>query len=64
MLRVVRGEPTAEELAAVVVALATRSTPVPPAPPPTPAWHDHAHRLGVTRPGPRAWWTSGLPAGS
>lgn len=62
MLRVVRGEPTDEELAAVVVALVTRAAR-PAAPPPVPAWHDHAHRLGVTRPGPRAWWTSGLPTG-
>ena len=61
-LRVVRGEPTAEELAALVAVLAAR-----PAAPPPPrlrsAWADPARRLGLThRPGPAAWRRSALPA--
>lgn len=60
MLRVVRGEPTDEELAAVVVALATRAGQ-PPAPPRVPVWRDHARRLGVLRRGPDTWRASALP---
>jgi hypothetical protein len=60
-LRVVRGEPTAEELAALVAVLAAR----PAAPPPrrlSSAWADPARRLGLThRPGPAAWRRSALP---
>jgi hypothetical protein len=62
-LRVVRGEPTAEELAALVAVLAARS--VAPASPPRlrSAWADPARRLGLThRPGPAAWRRSALPA--
>jgi acyl-CoA carboxylase epsilon subunit len=61
-LRVVRGEPTPEELAALVAVLAARSVPAA-APPLRPAWSDPARRLGLTaRPGPDAWRRSALPA--
>ena len=63
-LRVVRGEPTAEELAAVVAVLAARSAAAPqPAWRPRSAWADPARRLGLThRAGPGAWRRSTLPA--
>jgi len=62
-LRVVRGEPTAEELAALVAVLAARSAATAPAPRPRSAWADPVRRLGLTaRPGPGAWRRSALPA--
>ncbi len=61
LLRVVRGTPTPEELAALITVLAARPTPPPPAQPTRPLWTDHARRLGVPRPGPTTWRASGLP---
>ncbi|HEV7655794.1 MAG TPA: acyl-CoA carboxylase subunit epsilon [Mycobacteriales bacterium] len=61
-LRVVRGEPTATELAALVAVLAGRSAGSAPAPRPRSTWSDPARRLGVTRPGPLGWRSSALPA--
>jgi hypothetical protein len=62
-LRVVRGQPTAEELAALVALFAARSAGTVPAPRPRSAWADPARRLGLTaRPGPGAWRRSALPA--
>jgi len=62
-LRVVRGEPTADDLAALVAVLAARSAVAPPAPRSRSAWADPARRLGLTqRPGPSAWRRSALPA--
>ncbi|MEV0843173.1 acyl-CoA carboxylase subunit epsilon [Actinocatenispora sera] len=62
MLRVVRGEPTAEELAALVTAIASVRAGAPAAAPaPPPLWRDPAARLGVTRRGPLAWPTSARP---
>jgi hypothetical protein len=62
-LRVVRGEPTAEELAALVAVLAARSAVPARAPGLRPVWSDPARRLGLThRPGPGAWRRSALPA--
>jgi hypothetical protein len=63
-LRVVRGEPTAEELAALVAVLAARSAAAPAqARRPRSAWADPAGRLGLThRAGPGAWRRSTLPA--
>lgn len=61
-LRVVRGEPTAEELAVLVAVLTTRSAP--PAPPARTrsAWSDPARRLRVpARVGPGAWRRAALP---
>jgi len=59
LLRVVRGEPTAEELAALVAVVTARSAAGPEAAPRS-AWTDRA--LLVRRcpaPGPGAWRTSG-----
>ncbi|GLY89238.1 acyl-CoA carboxylase subunit epsilon [Actinoallomurus iriomotensis] len=63
-LQVVRGDPTPEELAAVVTVLTARAraaTP-PPAPRPRSAWADPTRRLRRTLPhGPGAWRASSLP---
>jgi hypothetical protein len=62
LLRVVRGEPTAEELAAVVAVVTARSTARGEATPRS-VWTDRA--LLVRRfpdPGPGAWRTSGWRA--
>ena len=63
VLRVVRGEPSADELAALVAVLTTRSVSgAALAPPRRTAWNDPA-RL-VRQPvyaGPGAWRASGLP---
>ncbi|HEY7100554.1 MAG TPA: acyl-CoA carboxylase epsilon subunit [Mycobacteriales bacterium] len=63
-LRVVRGEPTAEELAALVAVLAARSAAAPePARRRRSAWADPARRLGLAhRAGPGAWRRSALLA--
>jgi Acyl-CoA carboxylase epsilon subunit len=61
LLRVVRGEPSAEELAALVAVLTARAAAVPPARPPRPAWSDPARRLTAPRVGPDAWRRSALP---
>ena len=63
-LRIVRGEPTAEELAAVVAVLTARSAaPAPPdaAAPPS-LWSARGPLLRrPVQPGPGAWRASGLP---
>jgi hypothetical protein len=62
VLRVVRGDPTPEDLAALVVVLAAR--PAAPAPEPAAAtgWADRAALLRhPPHPGPHAWRTSALP---
>ena len=63
MLRVVRGEASDEEIAAltvVVAGLAGVATPKPLAP--CSAWADPARRLRAPRyPGPGAWRMSALP---
>jgi hypothetical protein len=61
-LRVVRGEPTAEELAVLVAVLAARPAAVAAPVRPRPAWSDPARRLRVARPGAGAWRRSVLPA--
>lgn len=67
-LRVTRGVPTAEELAALVGAILVRSRPVAAAgPPAAPTWARSARPGTVassglpTRPGHDAWRISGLP---
>ena len=60
-LRVLRGEPSAEELAALVVvlrAVLVRAGPEDEAPPPQGSWADRAAEV-PGRPG--AWRRSGLP---
>ncbi len=63
VLRLVRGDPTPEELAALVAVLAARSTGAPdPAPEPRSLWRDHAARLRAPLlPGAGSWRASGLP---
>ena len=61
-LRVVKGQPSAEELAALVAVVASLGEPARPAPRRTPEWNA-ARRLQrvVHRPGPGAWRASSLP---
>lgn len=67
LLRVVRGAPTAEELAALVGVLMARSSAGTAAPPPESAWVRLARPGAITpsglpaRPGPGAWRASALP---
>lgn len=63
LLRVVRGEPSDEELAALTAVLAAAgSQPVTEPPAPRSVWADPAHRLRAPlRPGPGAWRASALP---
>ncbi len=65
VLRVIRGEPTADELAAVVVVLAARAGQVGGEPAPQPArsqWSAKARRMRPRlTPGPGAWRASALP---
>ncbi|MGC4745739.1 acyl-CoA carboxylase epsilon subunit [Micromonospora sp. DT201] len=57
LLRVVRGVPTAEELAALVGAIIVRSRPAPaPAPTTTSAWARSGRPAS-----PAGWRTAGLP---
>ena len=63
-LTVVRGQPSEEELAALVVALAA-STPAEPAPPPPPirsGWASYADAIRAPlHAGPGAWVASARP---
>jgi hypothetical protein len=62
--RVIRGEPTDAELAALTVVLAALSAagPVPEAPPVRDRWSDPAARLRTPlHPGPGVWRTSTWP---
>jgi hypothetical protein len=62
LLRVVRGEPTDEQLAALVAVVAARAAAAPPAAAPTAPslWGRPALRAPL-HPGPGAWRASGLP---
>jgi hypothetical protein len=61
LLRVVRGAPSPEELAALVAVLTARaSAPADPEPPSPPLWGRPVLRPSLT-PGPGAWRASGLP---
>ncbi|WP_329076409.1 acyl-CoA carboxylase epsilon subunit [Streptomyces niveus] len=61
MIKVVRGNPTPEELAAALAVVrartAARSEPAPGIAPPPPNWSDPARiaRRDTHRAGPRAW---------
>ena len=62
ILRVVSGDPTPEELAALVAVVASLGSP--PAAPPrrTPAWQAHGRKVRAAYPhGPGGWRASGLP---
>ena len=63
-VRVVRGEPTAEELAALVVALAATAgaEPTAPLPPVRSGWASYADAIRAPlHPGPGAWVASARP---
>jgi hypothetical protein len=62
LLRVVKGDPTPEELGALVAVVASLGGPVAVVPPPAPVWN-HPRRLQrvVLRHGPSSWRISGLP---
>lgn len=60
LLRVVRGTPTAEELAALVAVLAARPAPAPVAPAAPRLWRTPL-RAALPGPGPGAWRASALP---
>jgi hypothetical protein len=64
LLRVVRGAPTAEELAALIAVVASRAAAAaaaePSAPPVRPQWGRPVLRPDLS-PGPGAWRASGLP---
>jgi hypothetical protein len=62
LLRVVKGDPSAEELAALVAVVASLGGPAPAPPRRTSEW-SAARRLQrvVRRPGPGAWRSSSLP---
>ncbi len=61
-LRVVRGDPTPEELAALVAVLASLGGGDAPAPRPAPVWSAprRQHRRPLAH-GPGGWRASGLP---
>ncbi|MGC5029909.1 acyl-CoA carboxylase subunit epsilon [Micromonospora sp. DT229] len=63
LLRIVRGIPTAEELAALVGVIVARPRPaVGPTPAPTSTWARSARPASNGHlPGPGAWRVSGLP---
>jgi hypothetical protein len=63
VLRVVRGEPTPDELAALVAVVASRAAAAPPpAPPHKDVWRDRSrHVRPLLYPGPGRWVTSNWP---
>ncbi|WP_020392111.1 acyl-CoA carboxylase subunit epsilon [Kribbella catacumbae] len=63
VLRVVKGDPTPEELAALLAVVSTRATPAPTADPDHASnwatyWRNHTRPL---HPGPNAWRASAHP---
>jgi hypothetical protein len=61
-LRVVKGDATPEELAALVAVLASVGRSGEAKPRATPAWSAHHRKVRVTMPhGPAGWRSSGLP---
>jgi len=62
VLRVVRGDPAPEELAALVAVVASLGGPAAPAPRRTPDWNAPRRLHQVVHPhGPGGWRASGLP---
>ena len=60
VLRVVRGNPTPEELAALIAVVSTRGGGVEVLPPPRSLWAAPVLRRPLS-PGPGAWRASSLP---
>ena len=62
-LRIVRGDPSPEEVAVITAVLtAAASGPADAGPEQLDAWGNHGRRLGLTlRPGTHAWTESGMP---
>lgn len=61
LFRVVRGTPTAEEVAALVGAIFSRSQPEAAPPAPVSAWARSARPAPALLAGRNAWRLSGLP---
>ena len=62
LLRVVKGDATPEEVAALVAVVAALGAPGEPPRRRTPEWSAHRRKVRVTlRRGPGAWRASGLP---
>ena len=62
VLRVVRGDATPEEIAALVAVIGSLGAPAEPEPKPAPAWSSHHRKVRRTLPhGPGGWRNSGLP---
>jgi hypothetical protein len=62
LLRVVEGDPTPEEIVALVAVFASLGGPAAPAPRRTPEWQAHHRKVRATHlPGPGGWRSSGLP---
>ncbi len=62
LLRIVKGDPTPEELGALVAVVAALGGPAAPATRRTPVWNAPARmQRRVLRQGPGAWRSSGLP---
>ncbi len=61
-LRVVKGGPTDEELAALVVVVATRAAAAPAPSAPKSLWRNRSRNIRpAVSPSPGAWRASGLP---
>ncbi len=62
LLRVVEGDATPEEIAALVAVFASLGQPAAPTPRRTPEWQAHHRKVRATHlPGPGGWRSSGLP---
>jgi hypothetical protein len=62
VLRVVRGEPTDDEVAALVVAMTARSIAAPAQAPPRSLWRSRGRNIRpAVSPAAGAWRASGLP---
>jgi hypothetical protein len=62
LLRIVKGDPTPEEVAALVAVIASMSAPEAPTTRQVSAWADPRRGVRTThRHGPGAWRASGLP---
>ncbi|WP_344922152.1 acyl-CoA carboxylase subunit epsilon [Streptosporangium oxazolinicum] len=64
-LKIIKGDATPEEIAAVVIALSTRTAPANPASRTlrtSKSWSNHSHRMRKALPvGQGAWRSSALP---